>query len=323
MFGGSCCTVLADPPRQGHRDSRVRIPSSCEGKRRSALHDTHVDRHCDVGCDVSSTLCDDWTPAPTSTASVKLVLTARRVLMSGACNHRAKEWIDLRIIPSTLVLPMPKSGAPTRASRFFRFIRPHRSGTRVFRWYWTLIPALGALLPGISAAQHDMQHMAKDSTAATGKVHFDNSCAPQVQTNIDLGLAYLYSFWFPAAQKQFAAAAQRDPQCAIAYWGEAMSGYEQISGAGLPEGAQLKAGVAAIAQARSAHHRTAREQSYIDAIAIIYDAASLPDHDIRVRRYCAAMGAIAAGYPADNQAAVLYAMSLLKDGLPADPDLIR
>ena len=168
-----------------------------------------------------------------------------------------------------------------------------------------------------------MQHMEKDSSAAIGKVHFDNSCAPQVQTNIDLGLAYLYSFWFPAAQKQFAAAAQRDPQCAIAYWGEAMSGYEQISGAGLPEGAQLKAGVAAIAQARSAHHRTAREQSYIDAIAIIYDAASLPDHDIRVRRYCAAMGEIAAGYPADNQAAVLYAMSLLKDGLPADPDLIR
>jgi tetratricopeptide (TPR) repeat protein len=168
-----------------------------------------------------------------------------------------------------------------------------------------------------------MQHMEMDSSAAIGKVHFDNSCSAAVQTDIDQGVGYLYSFWFPPAHQRFEAAAERDPQCAIAYWGEAMSGYEQIAGAGLPEGAQLKAGVDAIAKARLAHHRTAREQSYVDAIAIIYDAASLPDHDTRVRRYSAAMGAIAAVYPADNQAAVLYAMSLLKDGLPLDPDLIR
>jgi tetratricopeptide (TPR) repeat protein len=181
-----------------------------------------------------------------------------------------------------------------------------------------------ALLPGISAAQHqDMQRMETDSSAAIGKVHFDNSCSAAVQADIDQGVGYLYSFWFPPAKRQFEAAARRDPQCAIAYWGEAMSGYEQISGAGLPQGAQLKAGVAAIAKARLAHQGTARERSYIDAIAIIYDAATLPDHDTRVRRYSAAMGAIATAYPADNQAAVLYAMSLLKDGLPLDPDLIR
>ena len=33
------------------------------------------------------------------------------------------------------------------------------------------------------------------------------------------------------------------------------------------------------------------------------------------------MGAISAAYPADQQAAVIYAMSLLKDGMPDDPDL--
>jgi hypothetical protein len=175
------------------------------------------------------------------------------------------------------------------------------------------------LLAGIAVAQqHDMQHMGP--AQGVGAVHFDNSCVPSARPIIDGGLAFLYSFWFTQAHEYFARAAQRDPACAIAYWGEAMSGYEQISGGGVPEGAQLKSGLAAIAKARAALEKTAREQSYVDAIAIIYDA-SIPGRDARVRRYSAAMGAIHAAYPADTQAAVIYAMSLLKDGMPADPEL--
>ena len=101
-----------------------------------------------------------------------------------------------------------------------------------------------------------------------------------------------------------------------------MADYEQIIGGGLPQGAQLNAGLKAIAKAQSAPEKTAREQAYINAIAIIYAAASIPDHDARVRRYSAAMGAIHTAYPADHQAAVLYAMSLLKDGMPEDPNLV-
>jgi tetratricopeptide (TPR) repeat protein len=176
------------------------------------------------------------------------------------------------------------------------------------------------LLAGMAFAQeHDMQHMAP--AQGVGTVHFDNSCAPRVRPTIDEGVAYLYSFWFTRAREQFALAAERDPACAIAYWGTAMSGYEQISGGGLPEGASLKSGLAALVQARRAREQTAREAGYINAIAIIYDQATIPDHDTRVRRYSAAMAEIHAAYPADTQAAVLYGMSLLKDGMPADPDL--
>jgi len=164
-----------------------------------------------------------------------------------------------------------------------------------------------------------MRHMGP--APGVGTVHFDNSCAPRVRPLIDEGVAFLYSFWFTQAQEHFARAAAADPACAIAYWGEAMSGYEQISGGGLPEGTQLKLGLAALAKARNAGEKTAREQSYVDAIAIIYDRAAIPERDARVRRYSAAMAAIHAAYPADTQAAILYAMSLLKDGMPPDPDL--
>ena len=188
-------------------------------------------------------------------------------------------------------------------------------------WHGLLIIALTFLPPSITVSQDYAMH-GMDLSASIGSVHFDNSCSPDVQADIDQGVAYLYSFWFPEAREQFETAARRDPECSIAYWGEAMSGYEQIVGAGLPQGAQLKAGLESIAKAQLAHQKTSREQAYIDAIAIIYADVSIPDHDTRVRRYSAAMGALSAAYPNDHQAAVIYAMSLLKDGMPDDPDLM-
>jgi hypothetical protein len=57
----------------------------------------------------------------------------------------------------------------------------------------------------------------------------------------------LYSFWFAESHKLFEKAVAKDPDCAIAFWGEAMSGYEQIGGGSLPEGEQLADGQRAIA----------------------------------------------------------------------------
>ena len=86
--------------------------------------------------------------------------------------------------------------------------------------YRLLILVLTVLLPGIAVAQErDMQHM--DLSAAVRNVHFDNSCSPNVQAVIDQGVATLYSFWFPEARKLFETAAQRDPECSVAYWGQA------------------------------------------------------------------------------------------------------
>ena len=167
------------------------------------------------------------------------------------------------------------------------------------------------------------QMMSSNMPMGVGHVHFQNSCSPIVQADVSDGLAALYSFWFDEARTRFERAARRQPECAIAYWGEAMSSYEQIEGSALPEGAQLEAGLKAIAQARAAPRQTAREGAYIDAIAIIYDQQGAPEHDKRVQGFSRAMGAISAAYPSDHQAAVIYAMSLLKDGMPADPDRSR
>jgi tetratricopeptide (TPR) repeat protein len=171
---------------------------------------------------------------------------------------------------------------------------------------------------GAQAQMHGM-----DMPMAVGHVDFSNSCSPAAKRDLDDGMAALYSFWFAESHQFFEKAAAKDPECAIAYWGEAMSDYEQIEGGSLPEGEQLADGQRAIASGDAASRKTARERAYLDAVAIIFDASGIPDHDQRVQRFSAAMGDISAAYPSDRQAAVIYAMSLLKKGMPADPDLLR
>src|SRR3974377_462094 len=56
-----------------------------------------------------------------------------------------------------------------------------------------------------------------------GRVHFDTSCPPRAQEKFDRGLAMVHSFVYPDSVQAFTEAAAADPQCAIAYWGIAIS----------------------------------------------------------------------------------------------------
>src|SRR5207245_7210142 len=52
-------------------------------------------------------------------------------------------------------------------------------------------------------------------------VHMDMSCLPGVSADFDRALALLHNFWYARALEAFTEVAQRDPDCAIAYWGAA------------------------------------------------------------------------------------------------------
>src|SRR5436309_13563964 len=58
-----------------------------------------------------------------------------------------------------------------------------------------------------------------------GRVNFPTSCTAEAQPVFEKGVALLHSFQYATADAAFADAAQKDPHCAIAYWGEAMSLY--------------------------------------------------------------------------------------------------
>ena len=87
----------------------------------------------------------------------------------------------------------------------------------------TLICCLGlaALVPAGVDAQH--QHDAGTPPQRLGTVHFDTSCEAAVQSEFDRGVALLHSFWFSAAIDSFNKVVAKDPGCAMAQWGIAMS----------------------------------------------------------------------------------------------------
>ena len=72
-------------------------------------------------------------------------------------------------------------------------------------------------------AQHDAHGGGALSAEQVGTVDFQTSCAPAVKADMNRAVALLHSFWFPEARQEFEAIAAKDPSCAMAHWGVALT----------------------------------------------------------------------------------------------------
>ena len=88
-----------------------------------------------------------------------------------------------------------------------------------------ILAAAFAVLVGqpLSAHEGDAAGAGQGGKSQFGKVHFPTSCSPAVQGQFERAVAMLHSFFYPADVKAFEAVIQDDPQCAMAYWGLAVS----------------------------------------------------------------------------------------------------
>lgn len=179
---------------------------------------------------------------------------------------------------------------------------------------------ISALSIGFSAAfvasaagQHD--HTAGDP-GKLGRVSFPTSCAASVQPQFDVGVAMLHSFWYEKASDTFAAVAEKDPACGMAYWGIAMTHYHPIWEAPGPR--DLALGRVALDRAKSIAVKTQRERDYIAAIDAFYKDSDRLDHRTRALAYEMAMEGLQERYPNDSEAAVFHALALVATAPPAD-----
>jgi hypothetical protein len=146
-------------------------------------------------------------------------------------------------------------------------------------------------------------------------VSFPVSCGADIQPRFDAAVAALHSFWYGQALKEFTAISEATPDCAMAYWGMAMSVWNQIWA---PPGANnLKRGSDAVARALAVTGKTQREKDYIDAIAAFYTDYERLSHQARAAAYMRKMEQVAQRYADDSEARIFYALSLLAtaDGL--------
>jgi tetratricopeptide (TPR) repeat protein len=142
-----------------------------------------------------------------------------------------------------------------------------------------------------------------------GRVVFQTSCTPQAQAQFERALAMLHSFFFPETIKAFSAVAETDPNCAIAYWGIAVS--QRPNPLVSPfDAATLKRGLEAVQKGQTIGAKTERERDWLAAIEEFYKDYDKVDQDTRAKNYEKAMEALAKKYPDDVEAKIFHALAL-------------
>ena len=150
-----------------------------------------------------------------------------------------------------------------------------------------------------------------------GTVSFPTSCSAQVQASLERAVALLHSFAYSAAEGAFRDVAEKDPQCAMAHWGIAMSYFHQLWDPPIPS-SKMEPGHLEMERAQQIGGGSARERGFIGALGLVYAPDPKLTYQSRLHSYTDAMQKLAAGNPRDVESQVFYALALLASAPPTD-----
>jgi tetratricopeptide (TPR) repeat protein len=140
----------------------------------------------------------------------------------------------------------------------------------------------------------------------------------QTQSYFNQGLLLSYGFNHAEAFRSFQEAARLDPNCAMCYWGMALVLGPNIN-AGMDKAA-VPIAWQALQKAQQLSQKAAtnpREKALIQALAQRYTAQPMADRQPLDRAYAKAMRQVMQRYPADLDAATLFAEAVM-DTMPWD-----
>ena len=180
-----------------------------------------------------------------------------------------------------------------------------------------LVVILTVIVAAPSAARQQPAQHEHATPERLGRVHFATSCAADVGPAFDRAVALLHSFSFSTARQAFEGVAAKDPGCAMALWGAAMTWWGNPF-AGLRSPKMLAEGQAVVQRALKTGNPTPRERDYINAVAELYkDYETVPQRN-RTLAYERAMEQLHQRYPDDREAAAFYALSVNQTALLSD-----
>lgn len=160
------------------------------------------------------------------------------------------------------------------------------------------------------------------------------SCQGVVQQDFERALALLHSFAYEDARRRFTAIAEKDPSCAMAWWGVAMTYYHPIWTA--PDSDEFAAGLAAIRKARALKAESALENDLIRSLETFYtgqvgaatgetgQSCHGPigaDYRACAVAYRNALEQVYAKHSGNPEAASFFALQLVATATPGDPTL--
>jgi len=151
--------------------------------------------------------------------------------------------------------------------------------------------------------------------AKSPQVQFVNSCTTDVQEKFSRAITLLHSFEYPETTRLFREITSEDPDCAMAYWGAAMSIWHPLWAP--PSQSDLERGAALMSIATDLES-TPRESSYIEALSTFFSSNDVRSHRDRARQYESRMSNLYGNHLQDPEAAMFYSLSLLASADPRD-----
>ncbi|GAB3112224.1 hypothetical protein G8770_19635 [Aestuariicella hydrocarbonica] len=197
----------------------------------------------------------------------------------------------------------------------------HCHGKRLLKFLsgWALL--MGLVVLPVDAQIHDPLALKADPASADqpiaplltglGDHHFPvTTSVARSQTYFDQGLRLTLGFNHSEALRSFKEAARLDPENAMAYWGMALVLGPNLN---LPmQASVVPQAYDAIQQALALKQRvSAREQAYIDALAVRYSPTPEADRAPLDRDYASAMKRVMERFPDDPDAATLYVAAVM------------
>ena len=142
-----------------------------------------------------------------------------------------------------------------------------------------------------------------------GVLHFPISCGWQSQRQFISATSLLHLFQFADAGYVYGNLVKQDSDCAMGYWGIAMSSLQNPLYL-LPNEDEVDIARRALTAAEKARHSSARERAYIAAARKLFPESKSPGWNERLTNYAQAMEAVVTNYPDDREATVFLALAL-------------
>ena len=150
-----------------------------------------------------------------------------------------------------------------------------------------------------------------------GDVSFPVGCNAEAAPLIERGVALLHHMMYDEAGFVFGMADDRDPDCALAYWGRAMTFIHPLW-PDIPSPSQFKRGLEAVGKSISLGGHSDREDAYLETTRAYFEAGEAVGETERLRRFKDAWKSLSEEFPEDLEARAFYSLALRATANTAD-----
>ena len=186
--------------------------------------------------------------------------------------------------------------------------------------------ALLFILAACTGGERQAEEMDLSAGAATavtdasgsplGTVQLTGSCNETATLNLGRGLALLHSMTYEEAEAAFATATEADPDCAMGYWGQAMTVVHPLW-SDPPSEDRFEHGRTLLERAR-ATAQSDHELAYVEALAGYYDAGRSDSERPNLVGFENGWRAFHETYPDDPEGTAFFALAQLGTVDPGD-----